>query len=55
MNFIPASYLESLEGGEYNDVLEFERKEISDNRKARRAIFAQQLKHEKMLELQYDN
>ena len=55
MNFIPTAYLDSLDGGEYNDVLEFERKEISDNRKARRAIFAQQLKHEKMLELQYDN
>ena len=55
LNYIPKSYLESIDGGEYNDVLKFEQKEISDNRKARRAIFAQQLKHEKMLELQYDN
>jgi len=55
LNYIPKSYLESIDGREYNDVLKFEQKEISDNRKARRAIFAQQLKHEKMLELQYDN
>lgn len=55
LNYIPKSYLESIDGGEYNDVLKFEQKEISDNRKARRAIFAQQLKHEEMLELQYDN
>lgn len=55
LNYIPKSYLESIDGREYNDVLKFEQKEISDNRKARRAIFAQQLKHEEMLELQYDN
>lgn len=55
LNYIPRSYLKSIDGGEYKDTLKFERKEISDNRKARRAIFAQQLKHEKMLQLQYDN
>lgn len=55
LNYIPKSYLESIDGGEYNDVLKFEQKEISDNRKARRAIFAQQLLHEKMKDLQYDN
>lgn len=55
MNFIPVSYKTTLQGGIYNDVLAFEQKELQDNKKARRATFAQQLLHEEMVQQQYDN
>lgn len=55
MKFIPQSYLSSLSGGEYNDTLQFEHKEIPKNLNALRVGLAQQLKHEEMVRAQYDN
>ena len=54
MNYIPTTYLGSLNGGVYADTVTLVDGNIPNNKKARKAVFAQQLLHEQMVEAQYD-
>ena len=53
MNYIPTSYLGSLNGGVYNETLKLVDGKLPDNKEAKRVGLAQQLLHEKMVEEQY--
>ena len=54
LNFIPAAYYNPLDGGNYEDTLVFEPKEMPKNENARRVGLAQQKLHEEMIKSQYD-
>ena len=48
-------YNANLNGGTYNETVGLVDAEISDNKKALRNNLAQQLLHEKMIDMQYNN
>jgi hypothetical protein len=47
-------YNAKINGGEYNDVHKLEDKQMPDNKMALRNTLAQQILHEKMIEMQYN-
>jgi hypothetical protein len=51
---LPTNYYNPLDGGEYLETIKLNGGEIQDNLQGRRANFAQQLLHEKMINLQYE-
>ena len=51
---LPTLYYDPLDGGEYLETIKLNGGEIQDNLQGRRANFAQQLLHEKMINLQYE-
>ena len=51
---LPTIYYNPLDGGEYLETIKLNGGEIQDNLQGRRANFAQQLLHEKMINLQYE-
>ena len=51
---LPTNYYDLLDGGEYLETIKLNGGEIQDNIQGRRANFAQQLLHEKMINLQYE-
>lgn len=53
MNPVPVSYTTSLPGGVYEETIQYSSEQLQDNSKGRRAVFAQQLLHEEMVQLQY--
>lgn len=54
MSGIPATYYTSIPGGVYTEVLEYNSGRMPDNKNARRVGLATQLKHEEMVNSQYD-
>ena len=54
MNYIPVSYTGSLNGGVYKDMPMIPDSQIPNNKDAKRLNFAQQKKHEEMMQYQYD-
>jgi len=53
MNPVPVSYTASLPGGVYEETIQYSSEQLQDNSKGRRAVFASQLLHEEMVQLQY--
>lgn len=53
MNYIPQSYYTELPSTEYVETVSLKGGELPDNTRGRRVNFAQQLLHEKMVEMQY--
>jgi hypothetical protein len=51
---LPEIYYNPLDGGEYLETIKLNGGEIQDNMQGRRANFAQQILHEKMINLQYE-
>lgn len=54
MNYIPVSYTGSLNGGVYKDMPMIPDSRIPNNKNAKRLNYAQQQKHEEMMQYQYD-
>ena len=55
MNILPTSYMSIIPDGKYEETVVLKDANLPDNVKGRRANFAQQLLHEQMVDLQYDN
>jgi len=53
-NGLPASYTVALRGGEYKDAVTLVDTKIPENKKALRVGLAQQILHQKMVEMQYE-
>jgi len=51
---LPTSYYNLLQGGEYVETVQLDGGDIQDNRRARRASFAQQLLHQQIVNSQYE-
>ena len=51
---LPTNYYDLLDGGEYLETIKLNGGEIQDNLQGRRATYAQELLHEKMVNLQYE-
>ena len=54
LSTLPASYSRQLRGGTYNDVLQYNTKQLPTNLKARRVGLAQELLHQEMVNSQYE-
>ena len=54
MSGIPVTYYTSIPGGVYTEVLKYNSSRMPDNKNARRVGLATQLKHEEMVNSQYD-
>lgn len=54
MNFLPNSYMDALPDTTYEETIVLKDANLPDNPKGRRANFAQQLLHEQMVDLQYE-
>ena len=55
LNFMPTSYYETIPGGEYVESVQLTDSELPDNSAGRRQQFAQDLLHDKLVDLQYVN
>ena len=55
LDFIPPAYLDILPDTVYEETVVLEDSELPDNANARRNNFAQQLLHERLVDLQYQN
>jgi len=55
LDFMPTSYYETIPGGEYVETVELKDSDLPDNTSGRRAQFAQELLHEELVNLQYEN
>jgi hypothetical protein len=55
MNYIPQTYYQSIPDNKYEEKIVLPGGEIPDSKKGRRASFAQQILHEKMVDSQYNN
>ena len=51
---LPTSYYSLLQGGEYVETIQLNGGDIQDNKRARRASFAQQLLHQQIVNSQYE-
>ena len=51
---LPTSYYNLLQGGEYVETIQLSGGDIQDNKRARRASFAQQLLHQQIVNSQYE-
>ena len=51
---LPTSYYNLLQGGEYVETIQLNGGDIQDNKRARRASFAQQLLHQQIVNSQYE-
>jgi hypothetical protein len=51
---LPTDYYDFLDGGVYLETIKLNGGEIQDNMQGRRANYAQELLHEKMINLQYE-
>lgn len=53
LSALPSSYSRQLRGGTYNDVLQYNKKQLPPNLRARRVGLAQELLHQEMVNSQY--
>jgi len=55
LSIIPTSYTGSIDGGHYNETITLDDGKLPSSKKAKRVGLAQQLLHNQLVELQYDN
>ena len=55
LSIIPTSYTGSIDGGHYNETITLNGGKLPSSKKAKRVGLAQQLLHDQLVELQYDN
>ena len=54
LDYMPTAYYDTIPGGEYVETIQLKDSDLPDNASGRRAQFAQELLHEKIVDSQYE-